>query len=153
MKIRTLLLAISLLYSPSLYAGPVPPPLQVRPEPKPLFQKADVVVEWQEILEECPSTQLCIQGNLLNSGGKPATNVRIRVEIGNTSLAKPRVTKMIKLNESTLNPGDREEFSFILERKTPYKDHKGKPKIIEVGKYNFRIVPLWTGKSVKKQGR
>jgi hypothetical protein len=131
----------------SISAEPLSPAtLKLRPQPKPLFQKAEVVVDWQEVLDDCSETQLCVQGGLLSSGGKTATGVKLRVEIGNTALAKPRVTKMIPLDEPTMNPGDRQEFYFTLDRKTPYKDYKGKPKVMEVGKYNFRIIPLWAGK-------
>jgi hypothetical protein len=143
------LIGVLLLFAVPLYAQPPSP--RMRPQPKPLFQRdADIKIENQEILTDCAEAQLCVQGNIKNVGGKPASSVKIRVEIGNTQMAKPRVVKIFPVESSTMNPGDQQEFWFKLDRKTLYKDHKGKPKVMEVGKYNFRVIPIWSGKKTTR---
>lgn len=124
---------------------------KMRQAPKPLFQKeVNIQVEWQEILVECAPTQLCVQGTLVNSGTQGAGGVKLRVEIGNIKMSKPRVVKIFKLEQPFMGPGDHQDFTFTLDRKTAYKDYKGKPKVIEVGKYNFRVIPIWAGKKDSK---
>lgn len=146
---RTVFVAAMILsaISPHSYSGIEPPPViggaKARPKPQVPLHKADVITDWQNILDDCSTEKICVQGGLYNDGPLPAFNVRVRVDIGSHNLSKPRLVKFFPLEPPLLNPGDREEFYFELERKTPYKDRKGKEKFLEVGKFNFKVVPMW----------
>jgi len=122
---------------------------QFKPAPTRPSEEADVVIDWQETLDECFEGKICIQGQLHNQGKKPAKGVKINVEIGGTKHTKPRIVLSEKVEQSDMNPGDRQDFDLRIDRKVAYKD-KNEEKTIEVGKYNFKIVPTWNGPEVKK---
>ncbi|MCG3203574.1 MAG: hypothetical protein KCHDKBKB_00244 [Elusimicrobia bacterium] len=105
---------------------------------------AHVIVEDQEILEPCEVEKICVQGQLYNAGKKTAYKTKLNIEIGATKQGKPRHVWVEKLDVPTMAPGDRQEFSFMLNRKIPIKDKQGMEKTIEVGKYNFKVVPVWS---------
>jgi hypothetical protein len=135
-----------------------PPPViggaHARPKPQVPLHKPDILVEWQNILDDCSTEKICVQGGVLNQGPLTAFNVRLRVEIGSHNLSKPRLVKTFPVENVDMNAGDRQEYYFELERKTPYHDRHGKEKILEVGKYNFKVLPQWDEqkKPPKKKG-
>ena len=122
--------------------------IKLKPAPVRLQNKPRIIVEWHEILEECAKEKVCVQGQLLNEGGKTAYNTKLRIDLGGTKYIKPRARLWARLSEAVMRPGDRQEFYLEINRKVPYK-HKRKQKIFEVGKYNFQIVPLWSKKKPK----
>ncbi len=130
-----------------LYAAPVPNTFKA--EPTRPTTEARVIVEDQEILETCDTEKICVEGRLANTGAKAAYQVKLRIEIGGTKRGKPRLTLIENVATTTMAPGDRQEFSITIDRKIPKKNSKGEEKIIEVGKYNFRIVPVWTQQKTK----
>ncbi len=131
-----------------------PPPIiggaKARPKPQIPQHKADVVIEWQNILDDCSTEKICVQGGAFNQGLEPAYNTRVRVDIGSHNLSKPRMTKTFPLESTEMAPGDRQEFYFELNRKTPYKNRKGEAKLLEVGKFNFKVVPVWEASPPKQ---
>jgi hypothetical protein len=147
MKIKALF--IVLLISAPLFAEqsvfPSPALQKVKTAPKKYIEAADVVTEWAEASDPCDIDKICVEGVLYNQGHTTASNVKLRVEIGGSKYAKPRITLTRTLDEPTMEPGDRQEFNITIDRKIPYKD-KGEDKEIEVGKYNFKLVPIWLGK-------
>ncbi len=112
-------------------------------------EEAEVVVEWQEILTECFEGKVCVQGQLYNQGKKTAKQVRLNIEIGGTKHTKPRIILKQKVEQSEMNPGDRQDFDLTIDRRISYKE-KEQDKTIEVGKYNFKIVPTWLKTDLKK---
>lgn len=129
------------------FAGDSPPPIiagvKARPKPQIPLNDADVIIDWQNILDDCSLEKICVQGGLYNRGIQPAKNVQLRVDVGSHTLSKPRLTKYFKPDTTTMNPGDRQEYYFELDRKTPYKNRKGENKLLEIGKYNFKVTPIW----------
>ncbi len=139
------------LYTPlfTLTIGLLAPPAwaEVDPNaykaaPKRPSLEADIVVESTEIMEDCAEEKICVEGQLYNAGGKPANSVALRIEIGGTKHTKPRTVFSSKVEEPVMDPGDRQDFSLMINRKVKYKEN-GKEKVIEVGRYNFKIVPTW----------
>lgn len=125
-----------------LQAAPLPTAFKAAPA-RP-SSEANLIIEDQEVLEACDTEQICVQGQLHNNGTKPAYQVKIRVEIGATKQGRPRHTFFEKVENSVMEPGDRQDFYLTIDRKIPVKDAKGEDKIIEVGKFNFKTVPLWS---------
>jgi hypothetical protein len=80
---------------------------------------------------------------------KAAYQVKLRVEIGATKHGRPRATLPEKVETTTMAPGDRQEFALMIDRKITKKNAKGEEKTIEVGKYNFKIVPEWARQKSK----
>ena len=124
---------------------------KLKTTPKKISNEAEVIVDWMEIVDDCESTQICVDGMLHNDGRKTAYNTKLKIDLGGTKQIKPRTSIFSKLDEPTMNPGDRQEFSVQINRKVQYKDHHGKDKIIEVGKYNFQINPVWSAQKSQKQ--
>lgn len=114
-------------------------------------EEAEVVIEWQEILTECFEGKICVQGQLYNQGKKTAKQVKLNVEIGGTKYTRPRMILKEKVEQPEMNPGDRQDFDLMIERRITYKE-KGQDKAIEVGKYNFKIVPTWLKPEARKLG-
>ncbi len=106
-----------------------------------------VIVEDQQVLEECEPDKICIEGNLYNSGAKSAHHLKLRVEVGGGKYAKPRTSFFTPLEKNALDAGARMGFSATIDRKIPYKDKTGEDKIIEAGKYNVKLVPVWTAET------
>lgn len=125
------------------------PPLIIRAAPKRLNQIAEVEVEWAEPTDNCPTDQLCVQGQLFNAGGKTAYGVTLIADIGGTAITKPRTSLKVPIEQTVMEPGDRQEFSVQMDRKMTYKE-KGKDRIIEVGKYNYKLKPEWVETPPKK---
>jgi hypothetical protein len=117
-------------------------PSAFRPAPARPSAEAHVVVESTEAVENCPEGKLCVEGMLYNDGNKQADNVRLRVEFGGTKYTTPKTFVLIPCEASVMKPGDRQDFNIQMERRVAYKE-KDKEKTIEVGKYNFKIVPVW----------
>jgi hypothetical protein len=107
-----------------------------------------VIIEWQEILNECFEGKICVQGQLYNQGKKEAKNVKLNIEIGGTKHTKPRLVLSQKVEQSDMMPGDRQDFDLTLERHVTFKE-RDQEKTIEVGKYNFKVVPVWNGPQEK----
>lgn len=130
------------IFGASAMAAPLPTAFKAAPT-RPNTE-ANVIVEEQEVLDTCDSEQICVQGQLFNNGAKPAVGLKLRVDIGGIRQGgKPRYSMIKKVENSAMNPGDRQEFYLTLDRKIPTKNAKGEDKIIEVGKYNFLITPVW----------
>lgn len=125
-------------FSPAIKAAPVRPSVE-----------ANVVVEDHEILETCDTEQICVQGWIHNNGAKPAYQTKLRIEIGGTKRGRPRHTIIQKMDNPVMEPGDRQEFYLTIDRKIKTKDGKGEEKILEVGKFNFKIVPVWSTTKAK----
>lgn len=132
------------LWTESIF--PSPALQKVKTAPKKYSEAADVVTEWTEAAEECEPEKICVEGLLHNRGKKTAYGVKLLVAVGGGKHAKPRTSFYKKLENPIMNPEDRQEFSFTIDRKIPYKDNKGKSKEVEVGKYNFKITPVWSNK-------
>jgi hypothetical protein len=126
---------------PVLHAETLPKQKQA---PRRMLHTPEVILEESETMEECAPEKICVRGQILNDGGVVAENVMLRVEIGGTKYTKPRISYEEKLETNTMNPGDRQEFHIEIERKLPYKDKK-EMKTIEVGRFNYKIVPTWKG--------
>ena len=139
-------IAIIMLFVSPLGADPIPGVF--KPAPSRPATEANIIIEEQEVLETCDSEKICVEGRIANNGAKPAYQVRLRIEIGGTKQGRPRHAIGHKLDVATMEPGDRQEFHLTIDRKTPI-NNKGEEKIIEVGKYNFKIVPLWTNSKPK----
>ena len=136
---------IGLMILPPLLCFGEPFKRPVHPAPKRTSHIPEVVVEWAEPLEDCDNEKVCVQGQLLNAGGKTAYNIYLRIEIGGTKYIKPKTYLFTRVEETFMHPNERQEFYFEIDRKVHYKE-RGKIKAIEVGKYNYKIVPLWTKK-------
>lgn len=118
-------------------------PANLKPAPVRPSNEADVITENVEVVDTCESDKICVEGQLYNRGAKPADRIKLRVEIGGTKHAKPRYVFHSNVENPSMNPGDRQDFSLTIDRKIPYKQ-KNEDKVLEVGKYNFKIVPTWT---------
>ena len=123
-----------------------PSPEGIKAPPTRPSAEASVIAENIEVLEPCSSEQICVEGQLYNNGSKTAYQVKIHIEIGATKHGRPRMTLVKTPENPTMNPGDRQDVQFTLNRKIPYKNKKGEDKILEVGKFNFKVIPRWTGK-------
>ncbi|MCB4756153.1 MAG: hypothetical protein LHV69_03820 [Elusimicrobia bacterium] len=123
---------------------------KIKPPPKRPVSTADIQIEWQEPSDLCPTEKLCVEGQLFNAGPKPAYKIYLVVEIGGTTLTKPKAVVKAQLEESAMNPGDRQLFSIQLDRKIPYKE-RGQDYIIEVGKFNYKIKAKWSDTLPKKR--
>jgi hypothetical protein len=124
---------------------PSPALQKVKNAPKKYSETPDVITEWVEATDPCDPDKICVEGVLYNQGRVKASNVKLLVEIGGSKYGKPRISLTKTIEENAMEPGDRQEFAFTIDRKLPYKD-KGEKKEIEVGKYNFKVTPLWLGK-------
>ncbi len=133
---------------PPLAAAPPNAALKSPPKRRPI--EPFVTLEWTDFLEECVPEKVCVEGQLYNAGARPATKVRLRIEIGGTKYVKPRTVLYSAVEYPTMEPGDRQQFSIAIDRKINYK-HAGKEKVIEVGKYNFKIEPEWSGTSSRRK--
>jgi hypothetical protein len=114
-----------------------------KPPPERPSAEALVVVEDQQILDECDADKICIEGNLYNAGAKMARRLKLRVEVGGGKYAKPRTSFFTPLEATALDAGARMGFSATIDRKIAYKGAKGENKTIEAGKYNVKLVPVW----------
>jgi hypothetical protein len=147
MKRHILLFAAILFPGLCIYSGTAAGPMKLAPS-RP-SEEAEVVLEWMDILNDCQEGKICVQGLLYNSGRQTARNVKLRIEIGGTKYSPPRIVLGHHVNQSVMEPGDRQEFDITIDRKISYGE-KGKPKTIEVGKFNFKIVPSWSRPAIKK---
>src|SRR5262245_12492439 len=75
---------------------------------------ASVIVEDQEILQECDPDSICIEGNLYNEGSKTAFRLKMKVEVGGGKYAKPRTSFFTPLEHNTLDAGARMGFSATI---------------------------------------
>ena len=122
---------------------PLVTPQKIKEPPKHRYQTAHVVVESQDILDDCVSDKICVEGLIYNEGTKPAYSTQLRIDVGGgTKYIKPRTSIRVSLVTPTLEAGDRQEFSIQIPRKIAYHAN-GEEKSIEVGKYNFQLVPVW----------
>ena len=55
---------------------------KMKAAPKAVSDKADVVVEWVEPIDDCDPEKICVQGGIQNLGRSTAYNVKLRIEIG-----------------------------------------------------------------------
>lgn len=118
-------------------------PTAFKPVPARPAIGANVIIEDQETLEACEVEKICVQGRLFNNGAIPAYQVKLRIEAGGAKQGRPRHAWTINADTATMGPGERQEFAITIDRKIPIKDNKGEEKVLEVGKYNFKIVPQW----------
>lgn len=117
-------------------------PREKEPPSKPI-SSADVIIEDQEILADCAEGKICVEGMLYNRGRKTAYGVQLRIDMGGSGkYIRPRTFITTSVEEPTMEPGQRQQFSLMINRHHSYRK-KGEDKIIEVGRYNFQIVPLW----------
>lgn len=144
---RIWLLGTALSASGILFAADAFPTLKEVPK-RPAFE-ADIQLEDFTILDDCPPEKICAEGQLFNAGPKPAYDVHLAVEIGGNKHTKPRVTLRFKVDQPLMNPGDRQDILVTLDRKVTYKQN-GKEKMIEVGRFNFKVVPKWAPNPPRK---
>ena len=159
-KIQVTLITIFLLFvlTPFFFVSaeeepayhPIPNVGKMRLPPRQRIEEAHVVVQWSELVDECPVEKICIQGEVVNDGKSTAHNVRLRVDIGATKLTKPRTSFIKKLDEEMMQPGDHQDFSLEIDRKITVKE-KDKTKMIEVGKFNFQVNPIWLEQKQKNK--
>ena len=125
----------------------------VKAAPRQPITTAHIILEEENILDDCGTDKICVEGLLKNDGKETATQVRLRVEVGGSGpYLKPRTSYEEALSSAPMNPGDRQEFFIEISRKIPYQvNHK--EKIVEVGKYNFQIVPVWKEESSSSKPR
>lgn len=142
MKQISLLAAAILFLSPLRAAAQIDIP-GMKPVPTRPPADAEVIVQETEILPDCEDMKICVEGLLQNIGGKTAKNVKLKIELGGGTHTRPRTSFVSKVENTVMEPGDRQDFSLKIDRKITYKDEKGQEKAIEVGKYNFKIVPVW----------
>ncbi len=124
-------------------------PTAFKPPPTRPSMEANIVIEDQEILEACDTEQICVQGQLYNNGAKPAYQTKLRIEIGGTKQGRPRHAITRKMDNPTMEAGDRQEFYLMIDRKITLKNQKGEEKVLEVGKYNFKVIPIWSATPAK----
>lgn len=116
----------------------------IKAAPKKFSAAAEVVIEDVEPFDvDCSSENICLEGQLHNQGSTTAYAVSIVVDIGGSKYGKPRLSIPKKVDNPTMNAGDRQDFILTLNRKMYYK-YKDKKKMVEIGKYNYRIVPKWS---------
>ena len=145
MKIINLALAA---ISMSQISMPAPLPIselpgqRIKAAPRQFSEAADIVLEDTGLIDECEAEKICVEGQLYNQGRRPAYHVRLRVEIGGSKYGRPRTSFYRPVGETTMQPGDRQDVLVTLDRKVAYKE-KGQLKEVEVGRYNFKIVPTW----------
>ena len=119
----------------------------IREIPKRLANQPDIQIEWLNGVDDCDKSRVCVEGLVINSGGKPAYAVHLKVELGGTQYIKPKINLFSRLDSDMMEPGDRQLFYFELDRQIPYRS-QGKVKVLEVGKYTYKVVPQW---EVKRQ--
>jgi len=108
-----------------------------------------IELNWVETIDEgCPSEKVCIEGEIENVGTKTAYNVHLRIELGGAKHIKPRTFLLSRLSNPVMESGDHQDFSLQINRKVPYKS-RNEIKFFQVGKYNFKIIPLWSDQTQK----
>lgn len=135
---RALLSLLILL--PAAAWAELPP---IKPAPTRPPEGPAVVMEEFEVLPDCAAEKVCSEGLIRNIGSRTAHHVRLRIEIGGTKFGKPRTFYYQELDKSELEPTEAQSVSVTIDRKRPYKNAKGEEKVIEVGRYNFKVVPVW----------
>ena len=128
----TLLFAPAHAESPGLKARPARPP-----------EGPSVVLAEFEVLPDCRADKVCSEGLITNIGSKTAYLVRLRVDVGGTKFGKPRTYFVHQVQSKEMPPGTSQNFNLEIDRRLSYKDAQKKDKIIEVGRFNFRVVPVW----------
>ncbi len=139
-KVFALLIGIGFTIPISLYSYDLGSAKQAPSRPS---GDPEVVAEEVEVVDTCEADKICVEGQLYNAGQLTAKQVKIRVEIGGTKHSKPRYSYIEPVETSTMNPGDRQDFAIAINRKITYKKN-GEDKELEVGKFNFKIVPIWS---------
>ena len=134
----TVLLALGAFLSPLRADMPPMKPAPTRPPEEPM-----VVVQQFDILPDCAADKVCGEGLIRNIGLKTAHKVRLRLDIGGTKYGKPRTSIYQDLDKDFLDPTEAQSVDFTVDRKVPYKNEKGEDKLIEVGRYNVKMVPVW----------
>jgi hypothetical protein len=128
----------------------------MKPVPRRPPEGSSIVVTNMEVMPDCAVDKVCADGTVENNGGKTAYLVRLKVELGGTKVGHPRTYFVQPLRDTEMEPGETQDFSLMIDRKFPYKDAQKKDKILEVGRYNFRVVPVWAsapGQSTKAANR
>ncbi len=133
-----------LLFAAVLSIGPasadMPP---VKPAPQRPPEGPSVVVQEFEVLPDCAADKVCAEALIRNVGLKTAYGVRLRIDMGGTKYGKPRTSFYQDLDKDQLEPTEAESVSMNVDRKFPYKNEKGEDKLLEVGRFNVKMVPVW----------
>jgi hypothetical protein len=117
------------------------PPVKAAPTRPP--SGPSIVVEEFEILPDCAAEKVCAEGLIRNTGSKTAYGVRLRIDIGGTKYGKPRTSLFRDVDKSEMESTEAQSVSFTVDRKLPYKNEKGEDKVLEVGRFNIKVVPVW----------
>ena len=117
------------------------PPMRQAPTRPP--EGPSVVMEEFEVLPDCAAEKVCAEGLIRNVGLKTAHQIRLRIEVGGTKYGKPRTFFYQEVDKNVMESTEAQSVSIIVPRKHPYKDAKGEEKVIEIGRYNFKVVPVW----------
>lgn len=133
-----LILSLGLLVSPLRADMPPIKPAPTRPPEEPM-----VVVQEFDMLPDCAEDKVCGEGLIRNIGQKTAHNVRLRIDIAGTKYGKPRLSLYQNLDKDYLDPTEAQSVDFTVDRKVPYTNEKGESKVMEVGRYNVKMVPVW----------
>jgi len=144
MNVRAALLPV-LLFSTSLLAEDSP---LIKAPPRRPPEGSAIHLKEMEVLPDCPAEKVCADGTVENIGQRTAYAVRLKVEIGGTKYGKPRTYFVQHFEDNEMEPGEAQDFSLLIDRKFAYKDAQGADKIIEVGRFNFRVVPVWASSPV-----
>lgn len=137
-RVQLFFLAASLAALPAL--ADMPP---VKPAPQRPPEGPSVVVQEFEVLPDCAAEKVCAEALIRNIGLKPAYGVRLRIDLGGTKYGKPRASFYQDLEKDQLDPTEAESVSMTVDRKFPYKNEKGEDKVMEVGRFNVKMVPVW----------
>ena len=104
---------------------------------------SSIVLTNLEVMPDCAEGKVCADGTIENNGGKTAYLVRLKVELGGIKVGHPRTYFVQRLKDNEMEPGETQDFSLMIDRKFPYKDAKRRDRVMDVGRYNFRVVPVW----------
>lgn len=115
----------------------------IKPAPTRPPEGSSIRIVDMEVLPDCAENKVCADGTIENNGMKTAYLVRLKVELGGTKFGKPRTYFVQQLSDNEMAPGEKQDFSLMIDRKFAYKDPEAKERILEVGRYNFKVVPVW----------
>jgi len=137
-RIRLSLLAFALAVVP--VRAEMPP---IKPAPQRPPEGPAVVVQDFEVLPDCAIDKVCAEALIRNVGLQTAYGVRLRIDLGGTKYGKPRTSFYQDVEKDQLESTEAVSVSMTVDRKFPYKNEKGEEKVLEVGRFNVKMVPVW----------
>ena len=150
MKRRAFIVAAALAALTVVHAE-IDPSIDIKLTPQRPPEGAEVVISDIEILPGCAEDKICVEGLLANTGSKTAREVRVRIDIGGMREGHPRLSLFKTPEDSEMNPGDSQLFEFQIDRRVSYQ-YRGEEKTIQVGRFNFHLVPVWVEEPAEPAG-